>query len=284
MNDEPAQLYASYENYTETSASYDQTRTPIGLGIIRELIAGAGIEPLHARVLDAGCGTGNYLVALRGSVASLTGLEFNPGMLGRARQKLGQASDVSLHEGSILAMPFPDAAFDVVMLNQVIHHLDSAGETSSPAWPNLVRALAESRRVLRKAGLLVINTCTQRQIEVGCWYNALVPAAVARMCRRYVAVETLARLLSEAGFEVRESRVPQEIFGGDRYLDPSGPFDKSWRNGDSLWSLATEAELAAGLGTLRELHERGEAEAFMLERDRLRQTVGQSVTVPAWRL
>lgn len=189
-----------------------------------------------------------------------------------------------MHEGSILAMPFPDACFDVVMLNQVIHHLDNAGETSLPDWSNLVRALAESHRVLRKGGVLAINTCTQQQIERGSWYNTLVPAAVSRMSRRYVPVEILARLLSETGFEVGEIRVVDEIFGGDRYFDSAGPFNKSWRNGDSLWTLATDAELEAGLAALRTLHENGQADAFVREQDRCRQAIGQSVTVPAWRI
>lgn len=284
MDDETPRGSESYEDYSKTSASYDQLRTPIGVGIILDALAAAGIEPGSARVLDAGCGTGNYLLALSPRVASLTGLELNPGMLGRAREKLAQLGHVSLHEGSVLSMPFPEASFDLVMFNQVIHHLDGAGQTSAPPWPHASRALAESRRVLCKGGVLAINTCTQEQVVHGAWYNALIPAAVERLCRRYVPVETLTALLSAAGFEVRHTRVPDEPFGGDRYLDPAGPFDASWRSGDSLWSLATEAELAAALETLRGLHARGLAEAFVREKDGARQALGQSVTLVASRL
>lgn len=283
MNDATS-LYNSYENYSETSATYDQFRTPIGVDVILEILAAGGIAPEGARLLDAGCGTGNYLVALRGRFSSLVGLEFNSSMLERAEAKLATAANVSLCQGSILAMPFPEASFDVVMLNQVIHHLDTAGDTSSGDWPNLVRALGECRRVLRCGGALVINTCTREQIEKGSWYNALIPAAVARMARRYVPVEILAKLLAEVGFDIGKGRSPDGLFGGDRYFDSSGPFDKGWRNGDSLWSLATDAELEAGLRELRKLHDSGQAEAFVRKQDQSRHTVGQSVTVPAWRI
>ena len=55
------------------------------------------------------------------------------------------------------------------------------------------------------------------------------------------------------------------------------------RNGDSVWALAN-AELDAGLQKLRDLHESGEADAFVRDHDRLRQAFAQSVTLPAWRI
>jgi ubiquinone/menaquinone biosynthesis C-methylase UbiE len=40
------------------------------------------------RILDAGCGTGNYLKEISGEVGECVGVEFNEGMLKQARQKL----------------------------------------------------------------------------------------------------------------------------------------------------------------------------------------------------
>ena len=79
---------SKFENYTSTSGNYDLTRRPVG----QELIFGAltcGARPLSEQtVLDAGCGTGNYLPALAGKVARVEGVELNPGMLETARTKM----------------------------------------------------------------------------------------------------------------------------------------------------------------------------------------------------
>jgi hypothetical protein len=74
-----------------------------------------------------------------------------------------------------------------------------------------------------------------------------------------------------------------ESFGGERYLDPAGPFEQGWRNGDSVWSLVSASELEAALERLRELHEAGEAAAFVRDNDQLRRKIGQAVFVWAVR-
>jgi len=95
-------------------------------------------------VLDTGCGTGNYLQALRPHLGSVAGIDFNEGMLARARTKLGE--DVELTCGSIVDLPYTDGRFDGVVCNQVIHHLDDGpGAADDPTkrqpgrFPNLSR-------------------------------------------------------------------------------------------------------------------------------------------------
>jgi SAM-dependent methyltransferase len=181
-------------------------------------------------------------------------------------------------------MPFEEASFELVMFHQVLHHLDAGGGLLDADWTNLSQALLETHRVLRPGGVLLINTCSQEQVLRGAWYNALIPQAVARMARRYAPLEALVLILRELGFEVRALTVPQgEVFFGGRYLDPAGPFEKSWRSGDSVWSLASEAELEAALARLRALHEAGRAEAFVDEQDRVRRRIGQATFLEASR-
>jgi ubiquinone/menaquinone biosynthesis C-methylase UbiE len=76
-----------FENYHDTSKSYDQTRTPIGIEILLGCLASTPRPLSEHRVLDAGCGTGNYITALKGKVGDLCGLEFNEGMLARAARE-----------------------------------------------------------------------------------------------------------------------------------------------------------------------------------------------------
>lgn len=272
---------ASYEDYDTTSANYDANRRPLGVGVIVGALAGGGLSLKDSRVLDAGCGTGAYLAALAAQVNALDGVELSKGMIARARQKLARHSNVHLHEGTILDLPFDAGTFDAVMVNQVIHHLDAEGDG---AFPNLAVALRELHRVLREGGGLVVNTCSQEQVFEGAWYTSLLPDAVSRLARRYVPIAKLRSMLTEAGFEVGEEIVPVgERFSGEGYLDAAGPLEKAWRDSDSLWALATPAELERALDALRAKIAAGEADAFVRARDEAQRPIGQATFVPAWK-
>ena len=96
------------------------------------------------RVLDAGCGAGPLMAALRERGADVTGFDVSAGMVELARRKLGQ--DADLHVADLAApLPFPDASFDDVVASLVLHYLE---DWSGP--------LAELRRVLRPGGRLVV--------------------------------------------------------------------------------------------------------------------------------
>ncbi len=83
---------SKFENYTSTSQNYDLTRQPVGLELIFGALA-CGSRPLGEQtILDAGCGTGNYLAALAGKVARVEGVELNSGMLETARTKTAQTN------------------------------------------------------------------------------------------------------------------------------------------------------------------------------------------------
>ena len=70
-------------------------------------------------MLCLGCGTGNYTVALSEYVGKVTGLEVNEGMLGRAMEKTATLKNVSLTQGDVTKMPFPDNEFDAICCNLV---------------------------------------------------------------------------------------------------------------------------------------------------------------------
>jgi len=112
------------KNYSKTSKTYDAVRRPIALEIVREGFQRAakaqGKKVSDLQVLDAGCGTGNYIHALAGGVKAMVGLDFNGGMLQQAQGKLGEGCDAVLLQGSIMDMPFVDNTFDAVVMNQVV--------------------------------------------------------------------------------------------------------------------------------------------------------------------
>src|SRR4051794_14094254 len=117
---------SSYENYTQKSRNYDKTREPVGTEIIVGCFAHAPVPLDRTTILDAGCGTGSYSRALIDHVGRIEAVDLNPDMLEVAASKLKEAraeDRVSLHPSRIDMLPFEDATFDGIMINQVLHHL-----------------------------------------------------------------------------------------------------------------------------------------------------------------
>ena len=82
---------SSYENYSRTSASYDATRPPQGLEIIRENLSMNAVPMKSQALLDAGCGTGQYAAALIDEVSHITAVDLNEAMLVARLEKTKQA-------------------------------------------------------------------------------------------------------------------------------------------------------------------------------------------------
>ena len=93
-------------------------------------------EGLTARsVLDVGTGTGLFAEAFAEQGLEVAGIDVNPKMVEAAQRYVPQAR---FDQAPAEAIPFPDGAFDLVLLGLVLH------ETDDP-----LRALAEARRVAR---------------------------------------------------------------------------------------------------------------------------------------
>ncbi len=269
---------AEYEDYSRTSRRYDQTRIPVGIEIILECFT-VGSRPLtEQHVLDGGCGTGNYLDELRGRVGHLHGLEQNEGMIAQAREKLVGDPSIEIRQGTLLDLPYGDDSMDGFMCNQVIHHLDTPRSTGD--FPALRAMLLEAYRVLRPGGVLVLNTCSQRQLFDGYWWGELIRPAIEQMARRYCPLDPLTETLERTGFEARGRIVPANaILQGERYFDPEAPLDEGFRDGDSTWALLTADELHGALDRIRTMRDEGSLSSYFRERERLRHEVGQCVFV-----
>ncbi|MBO0810017.1 MAG: class I SAM-dependent methyltransferase [Actinobacteria bacterium] len=97
------------------------------------------------RVLDAGCGSGPVLAALRDRGAIVTGFDKSAGMLELARRRLGDDADLQVADLSS-PLPFPDRTFDDVIASLVLHYPEDWGP-----------ALTELRRVLKPGGRLIVS-------------------------------------------------------------------------------------------------------------------------------
>jgi SAM-dependent methyltransferase len=273
---------SSYENYTHKSGNYDKTREPIGTEILVGCFAHAPVPLDRTVVLDAGCGTGSYSNALLAYVGRIEAVDMNPDMLDVAARKLAWAGDrVSFHSSRVDELPFENATLDGVMINQVLHHLpDDAAE----GFPAHRRVFQEFARVLKPGGILTVSTCSQEQLRHGYWHYQLIPEAADALRNRYVPIDELLEILDDCGLEHRGSFAPLDAtVQGDSYFDPTGPLNKEWRDGDSVWSLLAEDRLNRTLSRLRKLEERGELKTYVARNDAMRSHIGQVTIVFASR-
>mmetsp|Transcript_8396 Transcript_8396/g.9763 ORF Transcript_8396/g.9763 Transcript_8396/m.9763 type:complete len:346 (-) Transcript_8396:664-1701(-) len=269
---------SQYEDYNKTSKTYDQFRSPIGLEAIRKAMAAnanlRGIPLKDYTLLDAGCGSGNYLAALQDNVGSIRGMEANEGMLEKAKDKLG---DDVVFMGDITNMPAVlENSFDCVLTTQVLHHLEPKGSTE---FTKVRLACEEVYKCLKPGGMWIISTQTPEQHIDGFWWAPVIPTAASTLAKRFPSLTALKEMMEDAGFDDFETQIPPEpLVNIDAYLDIEGPFKKGFRDADSTWSLASPQELEQGLQWLRKKIET-DGDKFLKEREAIRAVVGQTTTV-----
>jgi ubiquinone/menaquinone biosynthesis C-methylase UbiE len=100
-------------------------------------------------VLDAGCGTGNYSIALAKAGFNVTGIDFAAGMLAKAQAKVTSdlSGCISFRQADLNApLAFDDAHFDHVINISVLQ-----------AVADHVFTLGELYRVLKSGGTIVLS-------------------------------------------------------------------------------------------------------------------------------
>ncbi|KAB2902318.1 MAG: methyltransferase domain-containing protein [Anaerolineae bacterium] len=120
----------------------------------------------HERVLDIGSGPLTYQDSVLKYIPpkQYIACDFSLGMMRAARRHA--KPDISLMAVDIVAIPFPENSFDVVLANHMLYHVTDLGQ-----------ALQEIRRVLRPDGVIIaatnsefsmpeFNTLTQRAMRV----------------------------------------------------------------------------------------------------------------------
>jgi SAM-dependent methyltransferase len=110
------------------------------------------IRPIaQDRVLDVGCGSGQFAVAISSLVAQVTGVDITPAMLDQARalQTTHTATNIEWIEADCASLPVRDGAFDLVISRSALHHA---------AHP--LATLSEMRRACASGGRIAVLDLT----------------------------------------------------------------------------------------------------------------------------
>ncbi|NDK24002.1 methyltransferase domain-containing protein [Streptomyces sp. TR1341] len=117
------------------------------------LLRRVGIE-MGWRVLDAGCGSGEFLPALAalvGPAGRVHGIDLaaeNAELAGRRLPAHPALRAADVRQGDLLDLPYPDDSFDAMWCANTVQYLDDR---------SLYRALAEARRVVRPGGIVAVK-------------------------------------------------------------------------------------------------------------------------------
>jgi SAM-dependent methyltransferase len=120
-----------------------------------ELLRERGL-PAGASILDAGCGTGSLALLLAASGYRVTGVDYSPEMIARARAK-DASGTIDWRIGDITTLSLGTTFDAVLSVADVFNHLESLD-----AWESALRSFGAH---LAPGGLVFVDAMTCRGLE-----------------------------------------------------------------------------------------------------------------------
>jgi 2-polyprenyl-3-methyl-5-hydroxy-6-metoxy-1,4-benzoquinol methylase len=156
------------------------------------------------KVLDVGCGAGDYLKSLRLKGCELFGID-----IGKSDEEGLAQIGIKFINCELRDAPFPDSMFDVITINHVFEHLDDPIGHAKKLY-----------RMLKPGGRLIVGipnvASINRYIFGRFWLNFDVPRHLF-----HYTPEVILRIFNETGFvheKIRFNSVPGNFLGSVYYL------------------------------------------------------------------
>lgn len=159
-------LRDQYADDVRLSARQSLWRQRTGPSLYQKVLSLAALTGTEV-VVDVGCGNGRYLAELerRGHTGTVLGFDLSPAMA-----RLGGAHAPTV-VADAQALPLRAGGADVALSMHMLYHV-----------PDVDRAIAQLRRVVRPGGLVVVGTN-------GPGHTAEIKAVLARACAQVAAIE-----------------------------------------------------------------------------------------------
>ncbi len=194
-------------DYDPIAAAYARHRQ-VHPGVLQNLVevSSAGRT---ARLLEVGCGTGNYIVALQSLLdCACWGIDPSEEMLARARER---SSRVQFQRGSAEHLGLPADSFDLLFSVDVIHHVRDRAAY-----------FRQAHRALGPGGKICTVTDSEWIIRQRQPLAIYFPETVERELARYPRIAQLRALMADVGFEqIEEHSVefPYQLTDAQAYRD-----------------------------------------------------------------
>lgn len=138
--------------FDKEAAQYDNWfDTPLGKHVLdreTDTVMDMVRYPAGARILDVGCGSGNYSILLAERGYRVEGIDISEEMLRIAREKAAEKGlDIRFAKEDVYALPYADASFDGIFSMAAFEFIHEEE-----------KAMAEMMRVLKPGGDLIIGT------------------------------------------------------------------------------------------------------------------------------
>ena len=173
------------------------------IGLLNAVISNLQLNK-KMQLLDFGCGTGNYLLALQEKgYSNLSALDKDDNMINIATAR----TKINVKKGSHLNIPFSNNSFDSVMLIAMIHFID-----------DLECLFRNLNNVCKKDGRIVIVTQSYQQID-NRFYNRYFPSLAKIDKQRYHEPQNIISFAEKCGFLLKS--IQDYSSGTDMIVDES---------------------------------------------------------------
>jgi len=176
---------------------YDRSTRFLSRPVPRMLELAAQAAKGKQRALEVAAGTGLITTAIAPLVSELVATDYAEAMVKQLEARVRDAglSNVTCEQADLYELRFEDSTFDAVFAANVIHLV-----------PELDRALASLRRVLKPGGLLVVPTYLHDETMRAAILSRVFALTGFPGQRRFKA-KTLRESVERAGFRIRREEV-----------------------------------------------------------------------------